>query len=303
MLSDQQVQQYHNDGFLLVQNLFPPEELQAVKDEVAQLVDQLARELQAEGRLKNLHEGADFYQRLTLIDQECPGAAVRLHVRGLLTEAIAKLWSSPKLLDIIEQFIGPDISGHPIWNLRCKTPDNALATVPWHQDTAYLLPGAENTLQPTAWIPLLDTNEKNGTLQVVRGAHREGLLTHRIEKEVGYQKSWYLYIPDEKIDQDRVVRVDVPFGSALFINQLIPHRSTENFSEQIRWSLDLRFQNPSLPTGCDAQTTIPLRKGSDPSFFQDWTQLDAINRKDIDGLDQDPDKIEVTGPWLDRWSA
>ena len=43
-----------------------------------------------------------------------------------------------------------------VWNLRSKTPSTALTTVPWHQDIAYLCPGAEATPQPTAWIPLLD---------------------------------------------------------------------------------------------------------------------------------------------------
>ncbi len=59
-----------------------------------------------------------------------------------------------------------------MWNLRSKTPETALTTVPWHQDIAYLCPGAEATPQPTAWIPLLDVNEENGTIKLIRGGHR-----------------------------------------------------------------------------------------------------------------------------------
>jgi len=33
----------------------------------------------------------------------------------------------------MEQLIGPDIGGHPVWNLRPKTPRSHAATVPWHQ--------------------------------------------------------------------------------------------------------------------------------------------------------------------------
>ena len=32
--------------------------------------------------------------------------------------------------------------------------------------------GAEATTQPTAWIPLVDVSEQNGTLKLVRGGHR-----------------------------------------------------------------------------------------------------------------------------------
>ena len=58
------------------------------------------------------------------------------------------------------------VLGHPVWNLRTKTPQNEQATVPWHQDNAYLDNSALHALQPTAWIPLIDTNMKNGCMQV-----------------------------------------------------------------------------------------------------------------------------------------
>jgi hypothetical protein len=37
------------------------------------------------------------------------------------------------LLNVVEQLIGPEIAGHPVWNLRTKTPQNEATTVPWHQ--------------------------------------------------------------------------------------------------------------------------------------------------------------------------
>ena len=57
-------------------------------------------------------------------------------------------------------------SGHPVWNLRTKTPKLEQAVVPWHQDNAYLDPSCLGTLQLTAWIPLIDANANNGCMQV-----------------------------------------------------------------------------------------------------------------------------------------
>jgi len=57
------------------------------------------------------------------------------------------------------------LSGHPVWNLRTKTPNNEELTVPWHQDNAYLDPSALHALQPTAWVPLIDANVENGCMQ------------------------------------------------------------------------------------------------------------------------------------------
>ena len=37
------------------------------------------------------------------------------------------------MLNIVEQIIGPDIAGSPVWNLRTKCPKNEATVVPWHQ--------------------------------------------------------------------------------------------------------------------------------------------------------------------------
>ena len=173
-----------------------------------------------------------------------------------------------------------------MWNLRSKTPLNPLATVPWHQDTAYLAPGAEHTLQPTAWIPLIDANAVNGTLQVLRGGHRSGkVFRHRPS---GRQESWYLCIADEDLPEGEVVTCEMPMGSLLLINQLIPHRSTENFSDKIRWSVDLRWQRPDEPSGFeDVKECILMRTARVANYRIDWTAWAKKNRI-ADAMDKKP---------------
>lgn len=51
----------------------------------------------------------------------------------LFYQSFADLWSNERLLNLVEQLIGPEIMGHPVWNLRTKTPQNEATTVPWHQ--------------------------------------------------------------------------------------------------------------------------------------------------------------------------
>jgi hypothetical protein len=73
---------------------------------------------------------------LSAIDAQFPGTCVLLHKRGVLAPEVASLWSSKILLGIAKQLLGPDIAGHPVWNLRTKVPNQEQVTVPWHQDTA-----------------------------------------------------------------------------------------------------------------------------------------------------------------------
>ena len=83
-----------------------------------------------------MHENEGFYQRLTAIDKQFPGTCVLLHKRGVLPPEVALLWSNDTLLSIAKQLLGPNIAGHPVWNLRTKVPVQEQVTVPWHQDTA-----------------------------------------------------------------------------------------------------------------------------------------------------------------------
>ena len=72
--------------------------------------------------------------------------------------------------------------------------------------------------------------------------------------------------------QKDVVTCEVPFGGMVLLNNCIPHRSLENFSDKIRWSLDLRWQDPNKPTGFyNLKKPVIMRKADDPNYKIDWT--------------------------------
>jgi hypothetical protein len=310
MLNTSQLDTYKEDGFLIVEGLFNRGELQPAIDDINATVDEIARELQKAGKLHDIFEGEGVYTRLTKLEEACPGVTVKMHIRGILKPAWGRLWSNPKLLDIVQQNIGSEIAGHPVWNIRCKTPVNPLATVPWHQDTAYMVAGCEHTLQPTAWIPLLDARGENGTLQVIRGGHRSGeVFQHHQERKTGNPKSWYVYIDDNDLPDGDIVTCEMEMGSVLFINQLLPHRSTENHSDKIRWSFDFRWQDPSLFNGMNTTDCILMRTHADPNYQVRWPEWTKKSRTEIVSLEENTENgssscvdVTVAGPWLKRWS-
>jgi hypothetical protein len=302
MLTPAQLSQYWTDGFLVVPDLFTDSELQPVIDAINAKVDRLATKLFDLGKITDRFEGEGFETRLIHLEKASKGAATVLHSSGLLAPELAELWSSKKLLDIIEQIVGPEVAGHPVWNIRAKTPSNPLATVPWHQDTAYLAAGSESTFQPTAWIPLVDANP-------VMAPNPPRVYPHRLERELGKEDSWYLYIREEELPQGEVVSCEVSKGSVLLLNNLIPHRSTENLSSIIRWSVDLRWQDPAKAS-CfdDIKPCILMRSRSNPDHTIDWDSWARISRqfKEREGevVKAEEEFVfdsKVTGPWLDRW--
>ena len=281
-LSDRQVAQYFDDGFLIVEDLFTARDLLPVMDEIAEAVDDLVERLHAAGRIVERHAEKDLFTRLAAVEKDHPDACVILFKEALMGMRLAELWASKKLLDIVACFIGPDVDGHPIWTLRPKTPVTQLMSVPWHQDDAYFTPGSEETFKVGAWIPFLDVDTHNGCMQVVRGGHktRPHTLPHHLDSEARDPRSWYVYIDQSDLPPGEVVTCEMEFGSALFINDFTPHRSLENTSDQVRWTVDLRWQRPGLPAGGDA--TVPMRRAGDPRFrpaLAAWIERNRRNRE------------------------
>ncbi|CAL5220437.1 g2452 [Coccomyxa viridis] len=324
VLSKEEMEQYWNEGFLLKHDLIPTELLESVKESISRTVDRVAQQLYKAGKIKDLCEDADFFTRLTKLEAQYPNASVLVHKQGVLPPEVAGLWSSPQLMSAARQFLGGDVGGHPVWNLRAKTPQQEQATVPWHQDNGYLHPESWEVLQVTAWIPLLPATKRNGCMQVLKGGHRAG-KTCKHSCCVG--GTWYVQMDEEDaarqldVDMERdVVTCEMPFGSVLFLNNIIPHRSLDNMSGQIRWSLDLRWQRPNEPNGFyGLKDCITMAKADDPAFQVDWSgwaeqdrtpmQKGAVSADKSTEVDKAVEKEEadrdfdttISGPWMDRW--
>ena len=147
-LSDVQLRQFHEDGFLIVPDFFSRSQFQPVMEWINDLVDDLAEKLFAAGKIHNKHADKGFYTRLTSLEEEFPGAAVLIHIRGLLGPALADLWGSPGLLEVMEQILGPEVAGHPVWNLRLEDPPESSGDRPLAP--GHGLPGARSgTYAPT----------------------------------------------------------------------------------------------------------------------------------------------------------
>ena len=81
--------------------------LQAVEEGV----DILSNRLYNNGKIKDKCESAGIYERLTLLEKQFKGASVLPHKLGYLPFAFRQLWSHERLLNVVEQLIGPDIAG------------------------------------------------------------------------------------------------------------------------------------------------------------------------------------------------
>lgn len=261
-------QRMAEDGYLVLRGLLDPEhDLGQLRVEYQSLLDQVATRLQSEGVVTSAYADLPLGQRFCALVTEMGGTLANyldicLPQRGVTTEtpvhcgpAAFGLLTNPRLLDAVESMVGPEIYSNPTQHVRIKPPEHCLAehdtivgeiaqTV-WHQDLATIMPEADESHIVTVWIPITPATRENGGLLVAPGSHRHGLVTHCHDRRSNYSRQ---AIPDELVG-DRRVALEMAPGDVLFMTSLTMHASLPNLSNDVRWSVDLRYQPIGEPTG------------------------------------------------------
>ena len=126
--------------------------------------------------------------------------------------------SSPKVVDFLKPFIGDDF-----WlrkdQIVSKSPGGG--EFPWHQDNGY------NGLREEYfqfWTAVTDMVPENGSLSLIPGTHKSGILTHGLQ---GTHRTW-------KGDEKDAVPVKAYRGDVLFFSSMLLHRSGPNITDKNR---------------------------------------------------------------------
>ena len=242
-LTDGQLEFFHQEGYLVAEDVFTEAELQPVVAEITEAIDVRARELVASGELSRSYEELPFETRLAAISRETDKVALSIWNGTLSGPAFFGLITTPRLLDVAEQLCGPELIASSVYRLRPKIPHYNYGAVPWHQDSGYFEPYCDKALVLTVWLPLVDADADNGCLWVMPRQHRGGVLPHRWDTNPPY-----LEIPQTELPPVEPVCAPVKKGGVLLMTNRTPHVSFENKTEIVRWSMDLRYQSASLPT-------------------------------------------------------
>ena len=280
-LSPEQVAQFEDQGYLVVEQLFDPvADLDPIIEEYKGVLNRLTEDLYSKGEISSLHAELPFSKRLIKIYQESgkvhaqyfdfslPQGGVKFDTPMWVGKAVFSALSNPRLLDAVESIIGPEIYSNPVQHVRIKPPEHLtprnedgviqLGATPWHQDNGVVLPEADDTNILTVWFPLLDAPIEAGPLQVIPYSHNDGLRTHCPGGVGG------LAIPDQLLEMDRTVPIPLKRGDVLFLTKRTCHSSLSNVSDNIRWSFDLRYNPIGQATGRGAFPGFVARSRSNP---------------------------------------
>lgn len=256
-LNSEQIEQFFDEGYLIVPNLFTPTELEPLQEEIDAIVERTSRRLYQEGRISHLHDAEGFETRLARLLSDTPDLANTFFRElegkgggGHTGPEMFRLLTHSTLLDAMEDLLGsPEIIASSIYRIRPKVPHLGRGVVPWHQDSGYISPRCDQDLIITCWIPLVDATVENGCLWVLPRTHTREVVRHHTGGNAGF-----LVIADDDLPAppDNAIPVPVPLGGALLLTNRTPHCSTPNTSEMVRWSVDLRYQGKEVPNNIAA---------------------------------------------------
>jgi phytanoyl-CoA hydroxylase len=316
ILTETMRKHFQEDGYLVVPRIFDPaRDFAPLLREYSGVLDGIATELLERGEIRSAYSELPFEQRLTTICEESgrnfpqyfdfslPQSNIRHDTPMHVGPAVFALLSHPRMLDLAEELVGPEIFSNPVQHVRFKLPRRAvtpgpnsalIGPTPWHQDNGVIMPEADDARILTVWFPINACDIESGCLQVLPRSHRTGLVGHCLDT------SKQVAIPLPRLELRDAVPLPMTPGSVLLLTQRTVHGALDNTTNhRVRISLDLRYQRTGEPTGRPAfahagfiarSRSHPERELHDAAVWaQHWHDVRA--------------KLADTNPPFNRWHA
>ncbi len=108
-----------------------------------------------------------------------------------------------------------------------------------------MIPAADATRMLTVFIAVTPATKENGCLLVAPASHKRGLALHCHNARASFSSQ---AIPDRRVSDARLA-LEMQAGDVLLLDKLTMHAFLANLSDEIRWSVDLRYNPIGQPTG------------------------------------------------------
>ncbi len=250
MLSNTQITEYHQDGYTVCPNFLSSEEVARLLAETEQIIS---------GNTLASHDKKRMEMEP---NQPQDGAKVRrLYEPCSHYPLFRELSDSEKLLDAVEDLVGPNILFH-YSKLNMKPPEIG-SVVEWHQDLSYYPLTNRDSLAVLFYLD--DADAENGCLQMLPGRHEGDLLAHTSE---GYFQGR----ATEPVDSSEAMLVEGKAGAAIFMHSMTPHASTTNRSNRPRRTLIVSYR---------AADAFPIYYGEMTSHVETYTRVVRGHRAEM----------------------
>jgi ectoine hydroxylase-related dioxygenase (phytanoyl-CoA dioxygenase family) len=224
ILTAEQVNEYHQKGFVVVPGVFDASETGSIKEHVIEA-------------LRNLGELGNR-------------TGVHVWMCEVLDTNLRRWVTDKRIVNALGQLVGQNIE---FLSVKSVYKDRGLRFAsPWHQDWFYW----HGSNKISVWIALDDATPENGCLRFIPATHRQVYDMVQVDEGNGF----VLRVPESAFNGLQPETVPVRRGDAVFFHDLAIHGSHANVSGTDRWSLIATYRDASVKDDSDVwKSSIVLR--------------------------------------------
>jgi len=229
-LDPQQVNAFHRDGFFAPVAVLSAEETAAYRR-----------------RFEDYEHAHDGWYALS--------KGQKIH---LLQTWVAELVRHPRIVDAVEDVLGPDLMcwGTSLFVKGAHDPH----FVSWHQDSTYW--GLDKPDVVTAWVALSASSRESGCMKMLPGSHTSEQIPHRdtLAKNNLLTRGQELAV---EVDESKGVYVELAPGELSLHHVRTVHASEPNASDDRRIGVALRYIAPHVRQLNGERDSAMLVRGED----------------------------------------
>ncbi|MBK17680.1 MAG: phytanoyl-CoA dioxygenase [Rhodospirillaceae bacterium] len=261
VLTEQQVEQYHRDGFVSPIRIMSEDDANALRREIEAFEASQGKPIHGTQKTKAFLRFPWAYDLVTM----------------------------STVLDAVEDVLGPDILcyQHGLW---FKEPESG-SYVSWHQDSTYY--GMDPWELLSAWVALTPVNEVTGCIQVLPGTHKEGCFpveyTERKDENLlaSGQRTTFDFDPTD------AVSMHLEPGEMSMHHVCLVHSSKPNLSDDRRMGLSAGYLPPYVKQTTELKATAMLVRGKDEFGYYLPNELPPVAHDDPETIARQEKSVEL----------
>jgi ectoine hydroxylase-related dioxygenase (phytanoyl-CoA dioxygenase family) len=283
MLTQDQIDFFNENGFLKVEQVYTPEEINKMREDLAYMMDKFAFwEAGWRGDWRNDEQYMDP-------NEESKAVLVHIHELHHFSTAWMHAVTKPALAELASDLLGTDSIEVHHSTLHAKAPE-AGTPFPMHQDDPFYPHLNGQYLDALVHIDVAD--EKSGCLKFLPGSHKLGKLEHIHGPDVEP------HLPPAQYSIKDAVSVPGNPGDVVFFSIYTIHGSALNRSGRWRRLVRIGLRDPRNPQvggmatgrpGMMVKGVRPHVEGAEVDVYKNWT------RPDVPQHGKQMEKIPVPG--------
>jgi phytanoyl-CoA hydroxylase len=233
-------EQFNRDGYVLLRNFFDKEVINEIYTEARTIFAKQIK--QVTGKTVDIDNRDEFENAMFEFFQKDFNAFVNTGKTVQHTFSLHRFGVDPAIENLLKE-IG---LSNPIIGARAAMQFNSRflskdGSKHWKLDAHQDWRTGQGSLDSTViWFPMVDAGADIGALQVIPGSHKTGL---KESSTSGYQGGI-----TTDIDSETFVQTEFQVGDLLVFSAFLIHQSGNNTTNNIRWSVQLRYNNLDEPT-------------------------------------------------------